>query len=321
LILLAIPIFQPVRERFPEKSLDMNESAVKQPPRVVSFGTACVAGGLAGLAVDVALFPLDTIKTRLQSPAGLRASGGLRGIYRGLGAAAAGSAPGAALFFATYEQCKAVAIHDEESSTSAVTHMLAASVGEAVACLVRVPTEVIKAKMQTTVGGHYGSELTRLLETISLVRQETNGTYISQLLTGGMYRGYGITLFREIPFAMIQFPLYEYTKVQCVRHWHVDQTDVATPWEAAACGSASGAVAGGLTTPLDVLKTRLMIGMDRHGVPYRGVYQVYRKTVQEGGHAALLRGWQPRVLWIGLGGFVFFGAYETGQSLVSPILG
>lgn len=72
-------------------------------PPPVSFLTALVAGGMAGTSVDVALFPIDTIKTRLQSPKGFLAAGGFRGIYQGLGAAAAGSAPGAALFFSVYE--------------------------------------------------------------------------------------------------------------------------------------------------------------------------------------------------------------------------
>lgn len=52
------------------------------------------AGGMAGTAVDVALYPLDTIKTRLQSPEGFLKAGGLRGVYNGLSAAAVGSAPG-----------------------------------------------------------------------------------------------------------------------------------------------------------------------------------------------------------------------------------
>ena len=68
-----------------------------------SFATALVAGGLAGTSVDVALFPIDTLKTRLQAPQGFLKAGGFRGIYNGLGAAAVGSAPGAALFFSTYE--------------------------------------------------------------------------------------------------------------------------------------------------------------------------------------------------------------------------
>ena len=70
-----------------------------------SFVTALIAGGCAGTSVDVALFPIDTLKTRLQSPQGFIKAGGFRGIYNGLGAAAAGSAPGAALFFSTYEVC------------------------------------------------------------------------------------------------------------------------------------------------------------------------------------------------------------------------
>jgi len=51
------------------------------------------SGGAAGTAVDIALFPLDTLKTRLQSQAGFWKSGGLRGIYAGVGPAALGSAP------------------------------------------------------------------------------------------------------------------------------------------------------------------------------------------------------------------------------------
>ena len=78
---------------------DSSTDGVTEP----SFLTALVAGGCAGTSVDVALFPIDTLKTRLQSPQGFLKAGGFRGIYNGLGAAAAGSAPGAALFFSTYE--------------------------------------------------------------------------------------------------------------------------------------------------------------------------------------------------------------------------
>lgn len=52
------------------------------------------SGALAGLAVDLSLFPLDTIKTRLQSEAGFLAAGGFRGVYAGIGSVAIGSAPG-----------------------------------------------------------------------------------------------------------------------------------------------------------------------------------------------------------------------------------
>ena len=56
------------------------------------------AGGVAGTTVDVVLFPLDTLKTRLQSKEGFRRSGGFRGIYSGILPAAAGSAPSGEVF-------------------------------------------------------------------------------------------------------------------------------------------------------------------------------------------------------------------------------
>ena len=54
------------------------------------------------MAVDGTLFPLDTLKTRLQSPDGFRQSGGFRGIYSGLGPAILGSAPTGKLFLVSY---------------------------------------------------------------------------------------------------------------------------------------------------------------------------------------------------------------------------
>lgn len=56
--------------------------------------TLCVqAGGCAGMCVDLTLFPLDTIKTRLQSQQGFYKAGGFRGIYAGVPSAAVGSFP------------------------------------------------------------------------------------------------------------------------------------------------------------------------------------------------------------------------------------
>jgi solute carrier family 25 S-adenosylmethionine transporter 26 len=66
---------------------------------------AAGAGAFAGVAVDVSLFPIDTIKTRLQAPGGFLQNGGWRGIYRGIGSVSAGSAPSgpSLLIFLTYQ--------------------------------------------------------------------------------------------------------------------------------------------------------------------------------------------------------------------------
>lgn len=62
--------------------------------RCLSFSRCLLSGALAGLTVDLFFYPIDTLKTRLQSKAGFLASGGFRGVYRGLGSVAVGSAPG-----------------------------------------------------------------------------------------------------------------------------------------------------------------------------------------------------------------------------------
>ena len=193
--------------------------------------------------------------------------------------------------------------------------MVAASIGESAACLVRVPTEVIKAKMQTDV-----TNASSLSKTFRLVLEEKGSGPIGGL-TGGLYRGYGITLMREIPFAMIQFPIYEFLK----SYW-TDQIRggvPVNPLQAAACGSFGGAIAAAATTPLDVIKTRLMLGADKDGKLYKGAWDVVQRTAAENPDrklAVFFSGIQPRVMWISIGGFVFFGAYEGFKTGLSPIL-
>lgn len=110
---------------------------------------------------------------------------------------------------------------------------------------------------------------------------------------------------------------------------------------AAACGSFSGSIAAAATTPLDVAKTRIMIGtvgslyshfkswrtvnfillylQDTQGRKYSGLIQTLNRVYAEGGNKALFAGIQPRVMWISIGGFVFFGAYEFCKSSLMKI--
>ena len=71
----------------------------------------------------------------------------------------------------------------------------------------------------------------------------------------GLYRGGLATLAREVPFSLVQFPLWELLKAKVVKL----KGRPTTPVESAVCGSLGGVVAGALTTPLDVVKTRMML--------------------------------------------------------------
>lgn len=289
------------------------------------FTTALLAGGIAGTTVDLTLFPLDTLKTRLQSAQGFFAAGGFRGIYRGVGSAALGSAPGAALFFCTYEATKSHAaelrrtalgsgssdgsILPGESTREegvAIDHMAAASLGEIAACAVRVPTEVIKQRAQA--GHHGGSSLSSL--TAILNQRATIG------LTGiwrELYRGWGITILREVPFTIIQFPIWESLKRYGRRRQHLDirrGEDVGVV-ESALYGSMAGAVAAGITTPLDVLKTRVMLSSQRTGLG-----EIVVSILRQHGVRPFFAGIGPRVAWISVGGAVFLGSYQWAVNML-----
>ncbi|XP_049719188.1 S-adenosylmethionine mitochondrial carrier protein isoform X6 [Elephas maximus indicus] len=145
------------------------------------FTTSLLAGGVAGVTVDLVLFPLDTIKTRLQSPQGFNKAGGFRGIYAGVPSAAIGSFPNAAAFFITYEYVKWLLHTDSSPYLMPVKHMLAASAGEVIACLIRVPSEVVKQRAQVSAS--------------STVQIFTDILYQEGIQ--GLYRGYKSTVLRE----------------------------------------------------------------------------------------------------------------------------
>ena len=109
----------------------------------VPFTLALIAGGIAGTTVDVALYPIDTLRTRLQSPKGFWAAGGFSGVYTGVVATALGASPGAAFFFSAYETMKPVLKKMNGGEEKWWQASAASSCGEVAACLVRVPTSIV----------------------------------------------------------------------------------------------------------------------------------------------------------------------------------
>jgi hypothetical protein len=134
--------------------VDVGQSATTTTTPQQSTNSLIVCGAFAGttpirlsrihtgFSVDIVLYPIDTIKTRMQCETGFATSGGFRRIYAGVPSTLVGSAPSAALFFIVYEWTKCI------GGDTPVSHMLAASMGEVTACLIRVPTEVVKQRTQ-----------------------------------------------------------------------------------------------------------------------------------------------------------------------------
>ncbi|XP_043274421.1 S-adenosylmethionine mitochondrial carrier protein-like [Venturia canescens] len=256
------------------------------------FLLSMISGAAAGLICDVVFFPLDTLKTRLQSQHGFRQSGGFKKMYKGVTPVIIGSAPSASLFFVTYEGFKEFTQPLLPVQYHSFIHMTAACMGEAMACLIRVPVEVMKQRKQALL-------------------KDTH-----RLALKTLYRGYGSTVLRDMPFGLMQMPMWEYLKLCWKRRVGRD----CTPFEGAMCGAGSVAMAAGLTTPLDVAKTRIMLSSTSAEKAEVKIGVMLKEVYRESGVRGLFAGFSPRVGGFTLGGFVFFGVYEQVRALCSPFL-
>ena len=201
-------------------------------------------------------YPIDTIKTRLQA---VRGGGAIvwGGLYSGLAGNIAGVIPASALFMGVYEPVKKRMVAEGFSPFAA--QFSAATLAGTAASLVRVPTEVVKQRMQT---GQFTSAIAAVR---AIVAKEGVRT--------GLYAGYGSFMLRDLPFDAIEFVAYEqmrlaYRTLVRGRELH--------PAETSACGAVAGVTTAILTTPLDVIKTRLMTQGTTKA--YSGVLDCARKA-------------------------------------------
>ena len=262
-----------------------------------------VSGVCAGVFVETLFYPLDTIKTRLQAARG--GGGGVggnahlfKGVFNGLSKNIAGCAPATALFFLAYEPSKRYLERTLPPEQNYVAMFTAGATGCLASSVVRVPTEVIKTRAQT---GNKVQSLGGILRASGIA---------------GLFVGYGSFLIRDLPFDAIEFSLYEEAKIAYAK-WRGRTLGEVSRVEATALGAAAGGVTGFVTTPLDVIKTRLMTDTCTTN-PLRGVLDCGTRIVKEEGAKALFRGASPRVMWISLGGGAFFGVLESARKVFVP---
>jgi solute carrier family 25 (mitochondrial S-adenosylmethionine transporter), member 26 len=193
--------------------------------------------------------------------------------------------------------------------TEPVEHMMAASLGEVAACAVRVPTEVVKQRAQA---GLHPSSIASLKYILALRKEPAYGY---KGVWREMYRGWSVTIMREVPFTVIQFPLWEAMKAYRQRtSGKYGSGEQISAWESGLMGSAAGAVAAGVTTPLDVLKTRIMLSKEKETA-----LVMLRAIVRENGPRAFFAGIGPRIMWISAGGAVFLGSYQWAANWLEGI--
>lgn len=148
-----------------------------------------------------------------------------------------------------------------------------------------------------------------------------------------LWRGYAALVARNLPFTAMQFPMFEFLREKIQNRWpspqqRQDQTIARRALITALSAGLAGGVAAIITTPIDVVKTSIMLaaadegggrggggkGKDRKpSSGKRGALDVGREIYRKEGMAGLFKGGALRASWTALGLSLYLSAYETGK--------
>lgn len=118
------------------------------------------------------------------------------------------------------------------------------------ASVIYVPSEVLKTRLQ--LQGRYNNPFFNsgynYRSTLDAAR-----TIVRTEGFGALYSGYRATIWRDLPFSALQFAIYEKEHNMAVEY--IGSRDIGLGLEVLT-GASAGGIAGILTCPLDVVKTR-----------------------------------------------------------------
>ncbi|URE42812.1 Mitochondrial carrier protein [Musa troglodytarum] len=300
--------------RRPELLPPAADLVVAQQHDGLRFWQFMVAGSVAGLVEHTAMFPVDTLKTRMQAgssachrPLGLsqavrsvvRAEGAL-GLYRGLGAMSLGAGPAHAVYFSVYEISKKSLSRDNPNNP--VAHAASGVLATVASDAVFTPMDTVKQRLQLKSSPYKG-----VADCISRVLREEG--------IRAFFASYRTTVVMNAPYTAVHFATYEAAKRGLMEVSPEDASDERLVVHATA-GAAAGALAAAVTTPLDVVKTQLqcqgVCGCDRFSSS--STSEVIRAILRRDGYAGLMRGWKPRMLFHAPAAAICWSTYEAMKS-------
>ena len=172
--------------------------------------------------------PLDTCKARLQVQSStsrytslldimrqtFRAEG-LRGLYRGFGVTVVGSAPATCLYLTSYDASKQVLSENFFTKNDFLAHFTAGMLAETFSCVLWVPIDVTKERLQIQEGCVQQSQQHHERKSMTTNYRGSYDALRTIVRTEGLrgiYKGYGATVASFGPFSAFYFMFYEQIK-------------------------------------------------------------------------------------------------------------
>ncbi|QPG75871.1 hypothetical protein FOA43_003257 [Brettanomyces nanus] len=303
-------------------------------PRNSPIFAQLTAGAFAGILEHTVMYPVDAVKTRmqtahLQSSEGLiqafsriSSSEGISGLWRGISSVILGAGPAHAVYYLVFESTKTALckhfdqsnghIHMKNTLITDEKHPLIASASGIAATTtsdaLMTPFDVVKQRMQILQQVHPANVTATTNHPPTSAFQVASQMYRNQGIRP-FYISYPTTLVMNIPFAAINFGVYEYASSK------VNPGQIYNPLLHCVSGGLSGAVAAAVTTPLDCIKTALQT----ESVPNAtGFFSAAKSLFQKEGPRAFFRGIKPRVVFNVPSTAISWTAYEMAKAYLLP---
>jgi len=209
---------------------------------------------------------------------------GLLGFYRGLGPQLVGVAPEKAIKLTVNDLVRGRAMDPETGRITLPWELIAGATAGGCQVVFTNPLEIVKIRLQVQ-GEVAKAEGVVPRGAIHIVKQ---------LGLVGLYRGVSACLLRDIPFSAIYFPAYSHLKKDLFREGYNGKK--LSFFETLASAAIAGMPAAYMTTPADVVKTRLQVEARKGETTYKGLGDAFLKIYREEGFKALYKGGMARVL-------------------------
>ena len=276
--------------------------ALKDPGHLLSdflegayhFGLGAVAGGFGASVV----YPIDLVKTRMQNQRStvvgqlmyknsidcfkkVVRNEGFKGLYSGIGPQLIGVAPEKAIKLTINDLVRGRARQEDGSITLPWEIVAGASAGGCQVIFTN-PLEIVKVRLQ--VQGELAKQ--------GNVPRRSAWWIVKSLGVFGLYKGATACLMRDIPFSAIYFPTYAHLKKD---YFGESPTHSLGILQLLTAGAIAGMPAAYLTTPADVIKTRLQVEARKGETRYRNIPHAFRTILAEEGFRALYKGGPARI--------------------------
>ncbi|GAA95278.1 uncharacterized protein L969DRAFT_84990 [Mixia osmundae IAM 14324] len=260
-------------------------------------------GGIAGATGATAVYPIDLVKTRMQNQRSkvvgellyknsldcvrkVYKNEGFAGFYRGLPPQLIGVAPEKAIKLTMNDLVRRKTKDPETGKVPLIWELVAGATAGASQVVFTNPLEIVKIRLQMQ------GEAAKTRGAENIKRGALH--IIRQLGLIGLYKGSSACLLRDVPFSAIYFTGYSHLKSD-IFHEGRDGKKLGFG-ETLAAASIAGMPSAYLTTPADVIKTRLQSEARKGESTYKGLMDAGTKIFQEEGARALFKGGPARVL-------------------------